>query len=127
MKRGGPLPRHAALKRGGSLARRTPLKARNPKRLASAWSKAYGSSEYLAFVHAQPCVVPGCEETRIHAAHVRSRGAGGTWRSVVSMCRDHHREQHEFGILTFQRKYAIDLPALAAAFAEQGASLVTDA
>ena len=37
----------------------------------------------------------------------------------ISLCRDHHGEQHSLGIDAFGRKYGIDLWVLAAEFARQ--------
>ena len=37
----------------------------------------------------------------------------------VSLCRDHHVEQHSLGVDAFDRKYGIDLWALAAEFARR--------
>lgn len=51
----------------------------------------------------------------IECAHVVSRGAGGDDRSnTVSLCRTHHRQQHDRGIKSFQAIYALDLAAIAA-------------
>jgi hypothetical protein len=37
----------------------------------------------------------------------------------VPLCRDHHREQHQVGIQTFQRVHGIDLVELADAISDR--------
>jgi hypothetical protein len=50
----------------------------------------------------------------VECAHVKSKGAGGDDRgNCVPLCSRHHRHQHDLGIYTFQRRYGIDLPAVA--------------
>lgn len=71
---------------------------------------------HRAWVRRHCCVVTGCNAGPIQFCHVKSRGAGGGDWYGVSMCLEHHDEQHK-GIKTFERKYAIDLYALAAEFA----------
>lgn len=70
---------------------------------------------HQAFVRRHQCVVPGCQRGNIQFCHVKSRGAGGGDWYGVSMCLEHHEEQHH-GIQTFQKKYGIDLYDLAEEF-----------
>ena len=73
------------------------------------------------------CSVPGCELQRfavIECAHVRHETDGGTaikpadwW--TLPLCAVHHRQQHEIGEPAFERKYAIDLKALALALSRR--------
>lgn len=79
---------------------------------------------HLKFVRSHECVVPGCHRRPIEAAHVRTGTVCGvglkpddSW--VVSMCRDHHAEQHRIGETSFEAKYSIDLKALARAFVKE--------
>lgn len=53
-----------------------------------------------------PCCVCG-KPGPSDPCHIKSRGAGGpdTHRNIVPMCRGHHREQHQGGIITFYRKH----------------------
>jgi hypothetical protein len=74
---------------------------------------------HRAFVKRHACCVPGCKNTDIDPAHVKTRGAGGSDAQIVSLCREHHSEQHDIGIDTFQAKYKIDLVAIAAEFARR--------
>lgn len=93
------------------LNRKTPLKKTNRKRQRARFARAYGSAENVARIQAMPCVI--CNRTPSEAAHVKSRGAGGTWQDLVPLCRDHHREQHTMGIDTFQSHYCVDLTRIA--------------
>jgi hypothetical protein len=62
-----------------------------------------------------PCAVPVCWAGPVHAAHVKSRGAGGTWRDLVPLCMYHHREYDDRlgSPRRFMEKYDVDLVALA--------------
>lgn len=79
------------------------------------------------FVRSHECVVPGCNRRPIEVAHVR-RGTGGgigvkpSDRWCVSLCggvEGHHPEQHRIGEESFERKYGLDLKALADEFARK--------
>ncbi|RUP35810.1 MAG: hypothetical protein EKK60_16890 [Gordonia sp. (in: high G+C Gram-positive bacteria)] len=106
------------MRRGGPLARRSPLKRKtrlapvNRKRAAARRAEAFGGRGEA--VRGMACLVgQGCHG-RIHAAHVRSRGAGGTRRDLVPLCELHHREQHQRGIRTFEAAHGLDLSGEAA-------------
>ena len=96
------------------LTRKTRLKPVTPRRRAELFAKHFHSTGYMTYIQTRGCVVGQDCRGPIQAAHVQSRGAGGTYKSVVPMCSVHHAEQHVFGIQTFQRKYRLDLKALAA-------------
>jgi hypothetical protein len=75
------------------------------------------------FVRGHDCVVEGCPDGPIEFAHVRL-GAKDNGKGIkphdcygVSLCHAHHAESHSHGEATFQRKYAIDLIAVALEFA----------
>lgn len=77
---------------------------------------------HCKWVRGHRCSVPGCLEVPIEAAHVRSGTACGMavkphdkW--VISLCRDHHSEQHRIGETSFAFKHGIDLIKLAEEFA----------
>jgi hypothetical protein len=78
------------------------------------------------------CCVPGCAVAIVDFAHLRSSANAGMSQKPhdvfgVSLCRDHHVEQHALGITAFDplgitafdRKYGTDLWALAAEFARR--------
>ena len=57
--------------------------------------------------------------------HVRSRGAGGTARDLVPLCRIHHSMFHTFGRHTFDEKFGTDLRAISHAQVELVAGRVS--
>lgn len=119
-----PLKRKSRLRSGSVLPKR------NRKRAAQRRARDFG--DYAEWIRTQPCCIaeppnedalpwefPGLAalQTR-HAAHVRSRGAGGrAMGNLVPLCWWHHREQHAMGIKSFQKKYKIDLSGVASALA----------
>jgi RNase P subunit RPR2 len=96
--------------------KRSPIKRSNPARKRKRFAEAFGSRERVEAIRRTPCVV--CGVVPSENAHVRSRGAGGTWQDVVPLCRDHHREQHA-GARTFEANHNLDLATLAAHFAQE--------
>jgi hypothetical protein len=79
---------------------------------------------HRAWVRRHCCSVPGCSRRPIECAHVRHGTDGGTGikpsdKWAISLCEFHHREQHQIGERAFERLYAIDLVALAEAFARR--------
>lgn len=103
--------------RRARIKRKTPLKVQNITRKAALFKRNYGSKAVVTWLHNQPCVVPDCVNLDIEAAHVKSRGAGGTWEDLVPLCRWHHEEQGAKGINTFQLRHGISLAVLARSFA----------
>lgn len=107
------------------LAQRTPLRRKtrlapaNRERRTELYAQQYGQRGEL--IRAMPCLLLGQDGCHgpIEAAHVRSRGAGGTARDLVPLCAAHHREQHAHGVKTFQQKHDIDLRAAADALARK--------
>jgi hypothetical protein len=76
------------------------------------------------WVKSHGCCVPGCGATIVDFAHLRSCANAGMDQKPhdifgVSLCRAHHDEQHSLGVDAFDRKYGIDLWALAAEFARR--------
>ena len=74
------------------------------------------------WVRAHGCCVPDCPAIQIEFAHLRSAANAGAGRKPhdafgISLCRAHHEEQHRIGMVSFSRRYQIDLWALAAEFA----------
>lgn len=51
------------------------------------------------------CVACGVK-TDVDRAHIRSRGAGGTWEvdNIIFLCRTHHRLQHNIGWPEFVKR-----------------------
>lgn len=107
------------LRRSGPIARRTPLRAVNPVRRQQRFEDAFHSVAFVTWIKSLSCSVQGCRSRRIEAPHVSSRGAGGTYEDVVPLCSRHHRESHDVGIRTFERRYGLDLVQLAGVIADR--------
>lgn len=80
------------------------------------------SPGHCNFVRSHNCSVAGCTGRPIEVAHVRDGTGGGMavkpadkW--TISLCRDHHSEQHQIGEKSFSQRYGLDLKALAMDFA----------
>lgn len=109
---GGSL-RRSTLAPGAGLERRTRVKPVNKARRAKRFARNFGAKRF--WIVTLDCVIPGCWQTPVEAAHVKSRGAGGTSAHMVPLCALHHAEQHAIGIRTFgEAKYGLDLLAIAA-------------
>ena len=79
---------------------------------------------HRAWVRRHHCSVPGCLLVPIECAHVRRGTDGGVAlkpsdRWVISLCRDHHAEQHRIGESAFAERYELDLLELAREFARR--------
>jgi len=75
------------------------------------------SPEYLAYIDAMPCEVPGCCKDTTH--HHENLGMGGTALKApdshgISLCiEDHHIPGvHRMGSKSFYKKYGIDVEAV---------------
>lgn len=98
-----------------------------PNRLERERSREANGREcpaHRAWVRRHHCCVPGCLQRPIECAHVRGGTDGGVAlkpsdRWSVSLCRDHHIEQHQLGEIAFEQKYDIDLYWLAKLFAHR--------
>jgi hypothetical protein len=107
--------RRKSPKRTGGL-KRSRIRPVNPERRERRRESQFG--DHAERVRSLPCLVPGCREVPVHAAHVRSRAAGGSAADLVPLCWRHHREQHDRGVRTFERIYGVDLAAIAAELAD---------
>lgn len=102
------------------------LRVSLPKRLERAERRRdrRNCPAHRAWVRRHHCSVPGCLQRPIECAHVRCGTDGGLslkpsdgW--TVSLCRNHHLEQHHIGEGEFQTRYGIDLRELAREFARR--------
>lgn len=109
MKR-SPIKRKTPLRSNSGLKTKTPIRPKNPKRAAKLRKKQFGGA-YRDLIVSLGCCV--CGRSPSEPAHVKSRGAGGTAKDMVPLCSEHHREQHQIGIRSFERKHGIDLAELA--------------
>lgn len=94
--------------------------ARKPKRAKP--DKRFRSPAHRNFVRDHACCVCGSYE-RIEVAHVRKGTDGGLsmkpgdyW--CISLCADHHAEQHRIGEGSFEARHGIDMKALARRFVD---------
>jgi hypothetical protein len=89
-----------------TLPQRIPKKAKR----ASRWR----SQAHCNFVRSHGCSVSGCTGRPIEVAHVRNGSGAGIGQKpddfrCVSLCRDHHDEQHRVGEITFWEGWSIEL------------------
>lgn len=79
--------------------------------------KQPGHPRHMKWVRGFKCCVDRCEGWPVIFHHVRSAGEAGMGekddRYGVPLCNVHHVEGHQTGWQTFQRKYELDLDALA--------------
>jgi len=117
------------VKRGGPIARKTPLRKRNNARRSRLHREQYGE-DYGEWIREQECAAAGevnlfdwpgktdrgsCCYGPIEAHHVRTRGAGGkAERNLVPLCLLHHADLHRHGRATFEKLTGTHLKALAA-------------
>jgi hypothetical protein len=79
------------LKPGKPPERKAPLKASNPARKRKRYAEAFG--DYADVIRGLPCCV--CQAPPpSDPHHVRSRGAGGTKRDLIPVCRTCHTLIH---------------------------------
>ncbi len=94
-----------------------------PKRIAKAPKRAsrWRSQAHCNFVRSHGCCACAAT-TAIEVAHVRlGSGAGMGQRPhdfrTISLCKEHHAEQHRIGEQSFEKRYNIDMAGLADEFA----------
>ncbi len=117
------LRRRTPLKRSGGLKRKARLPRANAQRAAKRRADAFGPQ--AEWCRKAPCcacssigVVLSFGKAEAFAIqsdphHVRSRGAGGTDKDCVPLCREHHQEVHRIGRDTFDAKHGISLRKVA--------------
>lgn len=76
---------------------------------------------HRAWFRRHRCSVPGCRALPTECAHVRCGTDGGLGlkpsdKWCLSLCRDHHLEQHDIGERAFETKYDLDLVKIACEF-----------
>lgn len=94
-----------------------PSRSKDGAKRARVRRRQFGSDEFMDWLHALRCAVPGCVVWKVEAAHARSRGAGGTAADILPLCggpAGHHAEQHAIGVRTFERKYGFSMREAAA-------------
>lgn len=93
-----------------------------PKVVAKRANDPRSCPAHRAWVRKHHCSVPGCKALPIECAHVRLGTDGGIglkpsdqW--CVSLCKNHHQQQHDLGEQSFEAKHGICLSDLARSFA----------
>ena len=119
------VPKPGRAKRVRRPMKKSRMKSYNAKRKGHKFPKNVDEL-YRVWVRMLPCAVylasgRACESWwRVHAAHIKSRGAGGPDRqNLVPLCAAHHALQHDIGIRSFQKRYGVDLKKIAHALTEQ--------
>ena len=86
------------------IARSTPVRKRNPKRLTKRRLAQFGTAEQTAMINAMPCVCheaprrhPECNGGPSDPSHVTTRGAGGKACDQVPQSRGCHDAFHRQG------------------------------
>jgi len=86
------------------IARSTPIRKRNPKRLTKMRLVQFGTAEQTAMINAMPCVCheaprrhPECTGGPSDPSHVTTRGAGGKARDQVPQSHGCHLAFHRQG------------------------------
>lgn len=79
------------------------------------------SPAHRAWVRSHRCCVPLCQLMPIECAHVRTAATAGMGMKssdafCLSLCREHHAEQHRIGVKSFEKKHGIDMLMLANEF-----------
>lgn len=76
------------------------------------FKRYFYSDTHREYISKQPCAV--CYARGFNDPHhIKTRRAGGTWRDLVPLCHTHHVEFHNMGVGSFERRYAVDLHAVA--------------
>jgi hypothetical protein len=98
------------------LARRTPVRKRNPQRRRANFARAYGGAERVTFVASLGCAVGATFEWatcsgNVQNAHTRNGGMGrkANAKYTAPLCAGHHHLLHDWGRDTFERIYGINL------------------
>lgn len=73
--------------------KRTPIRRVNKERRAKRFERDYGGKAYLEAIHGMPCAVCNAPCELTEAAHLTSRGAGGTAKDVAPLCGTRHGTQ----------------------------------
>ena len=91
---------------GGDVTRQKRV-ARKKKqaRRAERFAKQFHSQERVRFIKSLPCEVKKLPSAGVQNAHMKSRGAGGTYKDIVPLDWDVHHDFDVMGALEFERKW----------------------
>lgn len=100
-----------ALRRRRPIRRKSRLRPANPRRKHRRYEEQFGA--YADIIRALPCAA--CSDPPpSDPHHTRSRGAGGTKRHLVPLCRWCHATGHALGWSRVEDLYGVDLDQVAA-------------
>ena len=95
-----------------------------PKRIPKKRNRSlrWRSPAHCNFVRSHECSILGCQGRPIEVAHVRRGSDAGMGRKpsdwhTVSLCQEHHAEQHRVGEESFEARYRVNLSRIADEFA----------
>jgi hypothetical protein len=79
------------------------------------------SPAHRDFVRSHHCSVPGCQMMPIEVAHVRRSAFAGMSQKpsdamTLSLCREHHAEQHRIGEQSFEKRHGFKMLSKAEEF-----------
>lgn len=130
-------PKKRSLLSQDGLKKRTRVLAREAERKKERFARQFHSTEFVEWMKSKPCCCghPFCSmrgsisatsaclyQVPSEVSHIRSRGAGGTWRDTVPMSPACHHEFHQKGRATFctSRGWPVErLAELAARYAKE--------
>ena len=78
---------------------------RREERRARLFENNFHSKERVLFIKSLPCEVTGRMSATVVNAHMKSRGAGGTYRDIVPLSFDAHRAFDEMPESKFEALY----------------------
>lgn len=107
--------------------KRSPLKTKlNRERAAARFARQFHSAEFVEWMRSRACDCCYKHTPCMEVHHVKTRGAGGTWRDTVTLCLWCHNAIHREGVATFcrARGWPLErLSELAAVYAEEWEAL----
>ena len=97
------------MKRSGPIKRKTPVRARNPKRKAAEFARCYHSEARVLWIQALPSVVSGAGPCQ--NVHTRGDGAGrkAGYQWIVPLTDAEHKALHRIGKASFEDAHHTDL------------------
>ena len=77
---------------------------RKSERTKALFARNFHSRERVEWIRDLPCALTGLEG-QSHNAHMKSRGAGGTYEDIVPLSFRGHRDYDELGEEEFEARY----------------------
>ena len=80
-------------------------KQRRKEKREALFKRNFHSALRVAWIRGLPCEVTGEQKGECVNAHMKSRGAGGTWRDIVPLSWECHQDFDTMAAEKFQQKY----------------------